>query len=33
MSEPVCVISERDFVASIADALQYIAVYQPSMCS
>ena len=30
MSEPVCVISERDFVASIADALQYIAVYHPS---
>ena len=29
MSEPVCVISERDFVASIADALQYIAVYHP----
>ena len=29
MSTPVCVISEHDFVASIADALQYIAVYHP----
>src|ERR1700722_10957568 len=29
MSEPVCVISEHDFVASIADALQYVAVYHP----
>ena len=29
MSKPVCVISEHDFVASIADALQYIAVYHP----
>jgi hypothetical protein len=26
MSKPVCVISEHDFVASIADALQYVAV-------
>jgi fumarate hydratase class I len=29
MSKPICVISEHDFVASIADALQYIAVYHP----
>jgi hypothetical protein len=29
MSKPVCVISEHDFVASIADALQYVAVYHP----
>jgi fumarate hydratase, class I len=29
MSKPVCVISEPDFVASIADALQYVAVYHP----
>ena len=29
MSAPVCAISEHDFVASIADALQYIAVYHP----
>src|ERR1700722_20173991 len=29
MSNPSCVISEHDFVASIADALQYIAVYHP----
>ena len=29
MSKPVSVISEPDFVASIADALQYIAVYHP----
>jgi fumarate hydratase, class I len=29
MSKRVCVISEQDFVASIADALQYIAVYHP----
>ena len=29
MSPPVCMISEHDFVASIADALQYIAVYHP----
>jgi fumarate hydratase, class I len=29
MSKPVCVISENDFVARIADALQYIAVYHP----
>ena len=29
MSKPICVISEQDFVASIADALQYIAVYHP----
>ena len=30
MSKPVCMISEHDFVASIADALQYVAVYHPS---
>jgi hypothetical protein len=30
MSKPVCVISEHDFVASIADALQYVAVHHPS---
>ena len=29
MSKPVSVISEHDFIASIADALQYIAVYHP----
>jgi hypothetical protein len=29
MSKPACLISEHDFVASIADALQYIAVYHP----
>jgi fumarate hydratase, class I len=29
MSKPVCVISEHDFVASIADALHYVAVYHP----
>ena len=32
MSKPVCVISEHDFVASIADALQYVAVYHPPSC-
>ena len=30
MSKPVCVISEHDFVASIANSLQYVAVYGPN---
>jgi fumarate hydratase, class I len=29
LSKPVCAISEHDFVVSIADALQYVAVYHP----